>query len=81
MPFRSGDTDDKKTKQKKHIFGGCYSNSDYPFSLPPFMGFSFILSISFARSTRTLFPTQGADSGDNSFDNERPQIASGFLFF
>jgi len=70
----------KKTN-KKNLLGECYSNSDSPFSLPPFMGFSFILSISFARSTRTLFPTQGADSGDNSFDNERPQIASGFLFF
>ncbi len=45
------------------------------------MGFSFILSISFARSTRTLFPTQRADSGDNGFDNERPQIATAFLFF
>lgn len=46
-----------------------------------FMGFSLILSISFARSTMTLFPTQRADSGDNGFDNERPQIATGFLFF
>lgn len=74
-------TKKQQKNNKKNIFGGCYSNLNSQFSLPPFMGFSFILSISFARSTRTLFPTQGADSGDNGFDNERPQIATGFLFF